>query len=61
MSDLVVGIGLVLVFEGLVWGLAPTMATRLLALAATTPESTLRAGGWLAVAAGFAVVWLVRG
>ena len=38
MSDLIVGVGLVLVIEGLLWALAPQLATRLLAAAAATPE-----------------------
>lgn len=60
MSDLFVGIGLVLVIEGLLWALAPGLGLRLLALATTTPEQQLRIGGAMAVAAGVLVVWLVR-
>lgn len=61
MSDLIVGAGLVLVFEGLMWALAPQMARRLLDMATQMPQSTLRASGWTAVAAGLFLVWLVRG
>ncbi len=61
MSDLAVGLGLVLVIEGLLWGLAPHMALRLLAMAAATPQQTLRISGWAAVAIGMAIVWLIRG
>jgi uncharacterized protein YjeT (DUF2065 family) len=61
MSDLVVGLGLVFVIEGMLWALAPQMGTRLLEAAATTPTATLRGYGWTAVAAGAAIVWLVRG
>jgi uncharacterized protein YjeT (DUF2065 family) len=61
MSDLIVGAGLVLVFEGLMWALAPQMALRLLQKANELPASTLRASGWLAVASGLFLVWLVRG
>ena len=61
MSDLIVGAGLVLVFEGLLWALAPQMAQRLLEMAAETPPATLRASGWAAVAVGVFLVWLVRG
>lgn len=61
MNDLVVAIGLVLVLEGLVWALVPHVALRILAMAAATPEGQLRAAGWLAVATGVAVVWLIRG
>lgn len=61
MNDLLVALGLVLVIEGLLWALAPQIATRLLEVAAATPERQLRVGGWLAILAGLVVVWLVRG
>ncbi len=61
MNDLIVGIGLVLVIEGLLWGLSPATAVKVLELAAQTPEGTLRRLGWLSVAAGVLLVWLIRG
>ena len=60
MNDFLVGVGLVLVIEGLLWALAPGLAARLLELAASTPEQQLRSGGAVAVAVGVLVVWLVR-
>jgi hypothetical protein len=61
MSDLVVGFGLVLVIEGLLWALAPQLAIRFLEAASAAPESTLRIAGWTAVGAGACLVWLIRG
>jgi uncharacterized protein YjeT (DUF2065 family) len=61
MSDIGAALGLVLVIEGLLWAAAPRLGLRLLAVAAVTPEPTLRAAGALAVASGFVIVWLVRG
>lgn len=61
MSDLAVALGLVLVFEGLLWALAPDLAKRMLAMAAVTPDRQLQIYGWSAVLAGALVVWLVRG
>lgn len=61
MSDLLVAIGLVLVFEGLLWAAAPQLGIKLLAAAAQTPEQALRMGGAAAVFAGIVIVWLVRG
>ena len=61
MSDLLVGFGLVLVIEGLLWALAPRLGFRLLELAASTPEQRLRSGGAAAVAVGVFLIWLVRG
>ncbi len=61
MSDLAVAIGLVLVLEGLLWALAPNVAQSMLEIAAKTPKVRLQRTGWMAVAAGAFVVWLIRG
>jgi len=61
MNDLIVGFGLVLVIEGLLWALAPDLARRLLEMASQTPPASLRVSGWIAVAVGAFLVWLVRG
>lgn len=61
MSDLTVAIGLVLVIEGLLWALVPGAARRMLEIAAETPQNTLQTFGWVAVATGLGLVWLVRG
>lgn len=61
MNDLIVGAGLVLVFEGLIWAISPAFAVRMLVAAAEVPERSLRIGGAVAVAAGVALVGLARG
>jgi uncharacterized protein len=61
MDDLLIGIGLVLVIEGLLWALAPRLGFRLLQAAVETPEGQLRLGGAIAVAVGVVLVWLARG
>jgi uncharacterized protein YjeT (DUF2065 family) len=61
MSDLFVALGLVLVIEGLIWALSPDLGRRLLATAMATPEQTLSKAGWVAVAVGAYIVWMVRG
>jgi uncharacterized protein YjeT (DUF2065 family) len=61
MSDLVVGLGLVLVIEGLLWALVPNLAARLLEVAANVPQNTLRMAGWSSVLAGLFLVWIIRG
>jgi uncharacterized protein YjeT (DUF2065 family) len=61
MSDLAVGLGLVLVLEGLLWALVPGIARKLLEAATSVPEQTLRLAGASAVALGVWVVWMVRG
>lgn len=50
-----------LVLEGLVYGGMPSLAKRLAEDVIKIPESTLRAGGLIAIAAGVGIVWLVRG
>ena len=61
MSDLAVGIGLVLVFEGLIWAASPKFGMQLLAAAAATPPEALRRAGVLAVALGVGIVRFIRG
>jgi uncharacterized protein YjeT (DUF2065 family) len=61
MNDLLVGLGLVLVIEGLLWAVAPRLAMRILEGAAATPEAALRVAGWTAVCLGVGLVWLIRG
>lgn len=60
MDDFLIGMGMVLVIEGLLWALAPRLAFRMLKAAAETPEERLRVGGAAAVAAGVLLVWLTR-
>lgn len=61
MSDLLVALGLVLVIEGLLYGGLPQLAKRLASEVLAMPEQVLRVAGLLAIAAGVAIVWLVRG
>ena len=61
MNDLIVGAGLVLVFEGLLWALAPHLATRFLQAAAEMPEQSLRLAGIVSVIVGMVIVWAIRG
>jgi len=61
MNDLIVGAGLVFVFEGLLWALAPQLAVKFLEAASNTPEQSLRIAGLVCVVIGFGLVWLIRG
>jgi uncharacterized protein YjeT (DUF2065 family) len=61
MADLIVGIGLVLVIEGLLWALVPNLAERLMEAAASVPQSSLRLAGWTSVLIGLGLVWMIRG
>ena len=61
MNDLIVALGLVLVIEGIVWGLSPVMGVKLLEAASRTSPQTLRLCGFASVALGVGLVWFVRG
>lgn len=61
MADLLAALGLVLVIEGLIYGLAPGLARRLAESVRETADDRLRLGGIAAVAIGVLVVWLARG
>ena len=53
-------IGLVLIVEGLVYALAPSLIEELLDTLRALPLETRRVMGLLALAAGVAVVWLAK-
>ncbi len=61
MNDLIVGFGLVLVIEGLLWAIAPGAAIRMLEIARESSEQSLRVAGIVAVLVGVVLVWLIRG
>ncbi len=61
MSDLIAGIGIALVLEGLLWALLPDAARRMVFEMANMAEGQLRAVAWIVVAAGCILVWLARG
>ena len=61
MDDLIVGIGLVLVIEGLVYALMPGSMRNMVEEMTKLPDSVLRVGGLAAVIAGVFIVWLIRG
>jgi uncharacterized protein YjeT (DUF2065 family) len=60
MKDLGVALGLVLVFEGVLYALFPEAMKRAAARALSVPPQALRLAGLAAVGAGFAVVWIIR-
>jgi uncharacterized protein YjeT (DUF2065 family) len=61
VSDLLLGLGLVAIVEGLVLALAPTRLRDVLRLIETIPPDQLRTIGLLAVTLGVGLVWLARG
>ena len=60
MEFVILGLGLVLVFEGLVFALAPSRLEELVRIIAEMPIDTRRALGLGSVAIGARLVWLAR-
>ncbi len=60
MEFVILGLGLVLVFEGLVFALAPSRLEELVRIIAEMPIETRRALGLGSVAIGVLLVWLAR-
>jgi uncharacterized protein YjeT (DUF2065 family) len=60
VHDFLDAIGLLLVLEGVFYGLVPNFARKLAEQVKTVPEPTLRIAGLISVAAGVGIVWLVR-
>jgi uncharacterized protein len=61
IDDLLLGLGLVAIVEGLVLALAPGRLDELLTMMREQPVERLRTIGLAAVATGVALVWLARG
>jgi len=61
ITHILLGIGLVLVFEGLVFALAPSRLDDLIRAIADIPPDTRRLLGLICVAIGTGLVWLAKG
>ncbi|WGW02278.1 DUF2065 domain-containing protein [Tropicibacter oceani] len=60
-SDILTGIAMVLVIEGLVYALAPSLVERLLEALREMPLESRRALGLVTLATGLVILWLVKG
>ncbi len=60
-TDILTGIALVLIIEGLVYALAPSLVERLLEALRTMPIETRRNLGLATVATGLILLWIARG
>ena len=61
MSWIALGLGLVLVIEGLVFALAPSRLDEIVELMASIGRDQRRVIGLIAVAIGVGLIWLARG
>jgi uncharacterized protein len=59
-SSLVVALGLVLVIEGIMYGIAPGRMKRMIATMLLQTDDQLRLAGIFAIASGVLLVWLAR-
>lgn len=60
MSEILAGLGIALVLEGLLWALAPDFARRMLAEMAALPNGKLQPAAVAMAAAGVFIVWLAK-
>ena len=60
-TDILTGIALVLVIEGLVYALAPSLVERLLEAMRAMPLEARRTLGLLTVVTGVVLLWIARG
>ncbi|WP_370400934.1 DUF2065 domain-containing protein [Sulfitobacter sp. JB4-11] len=58
MSLILLALGLVMIFEGLVYALAPSLLERMLEMLRQMPQQAVRQIGALIVVMGFILVWL---
>lgn len=61
MTDFLAAVGLVFVFEGILFAAFPKATRTAMATAAETAEPRLRVIGLVSAVVGIAIVWLVRG
>ncbi|MDF3414190.1 DUF2065 domain-containing protein [Sulfitobacter sp. M57] len=58
MSLIFLAFGLVMIFEGLVYALAPSFLERMLEALRQMPEAAVRQIGFLVIVAGLIFVWI---
>ncbi|MDG1168309.1 MAG: DUF2065 domain-containing protein [Sulfitobacter sp.] len=58
MSLLLLALGLVMILEGLVYALAPSLLERMLEILRAMPEAAVRQIGALVIVAGLGLVWV---
>lgn len=61
MTDLMVGLGLVLVIEGMLYALFPGFMARAVKAVLEMPENQIRISALVMAIFGIVIVWLARG
>lgn len=60
MATVILALGLVLIVEGLVWVLAPSLVERMLEMLRAMPEPARRQIGALAMVSGLILLWIAN-
>ncbi len=61
MKELIVAIGLLFVFEGLLYTIFPTQMKKMLQQMQNISASNLRSGGLFFALIGFIIIWIIKG
>lgn len=61
MNDLLAGLGLAIVLEGLLWALWPDLGRTIVRELASLPERQLAMIAWTMIVLGMVLFWLARG
>jgi len=61
LHDFLVAFGLMAVMEGVLYAAAPSALRKAIRQMLDLPDTTLRIGGLVVMAAGVALVWAIRG
>jgi len=59
-TDFIVGVALLLVFEGLMFAASPAWMRRAMKSALATPDNVLRIVGIVSAVVGLVLIWFVR-
>ncbi|WP_420134233.1 DUF2065 domain-containing protein [Rhodopseudomonas sp.] len=59
-ADLLIGVGVLFVLEGLIFAASPSWMRRAMKSALATPDNVLRAVGLVSAVLGLVLIWLVR-
>lgn len=60
LADFLIGVGVLLVIEGLLFAAAPNWMRQAMRSALVTPDNIMRAAGIGSAVAGLILIWLIR-
>lgn len=60
MNDIIIAVGFIFVFEGLLYSLFPKFMKNMMAAAISQPESNLRMAGLIALLIGTIIIYMIK-